>query len=155
MLILIAGIGLSNLNAQSLVLKAVDGTENAKQLAILKKISFSNSNLLVDYKNGSTDTYSLSNVRKVYFKSATTATEIPILSENTAKLTVYPNPVRDVLYLQNAPEGNFTAYIYRMDVVLMTAIEVSAGSKSINVAHLSGGLYLLKINNQTCKFIKL
>jgi hypothetical protein len=45
--------------------------------------------------------------------------------------------------------------IYRMNGVLVLSTQVSSISKSLNVSYLSGGLYLLKVNDQTFKFIKL
>ena len=70
-------------------------------------------------------------------------------------MKIYPNPVKDVIHLVNAPDTEFTASIYRMNGVLVLSTRINSTSKSINVSYLPGGLYLLMVNDQTFKFIKL
>ena len=154
MFVFLTGFGANQLHAQSLIIKTKAGTENYKQLSSLKSISFSNDNLQLNFAGGSVDSYSLSTVGKLYFNPVLTDTRNS-LTNTEEQLLIYPNPVQDILYLQNAPEGNFTVLIYRMDVVLAYSMPVLAGNKSIDVSHLASGLYVLKVNNQTCKFIKL
>jgi len=70
-------------------------------------------------------------------------------------MKVYPNPVSDVIYIQNAPETAFSVSIYRINGVLVLTTKVSSGNKSIDVSYLPNGLYLLNVNNRTFKFVKL
>jgi len=140
--------------AQSLVFKTKDGIVTTKPLGTLKKFTFSGNSLLVNYLSGPVETYSLDNISKLSFKSAVTGVDNLSLTGNGI-MKVYPNPVSDVIYIQNAPETAFTVSIYRMNGVLILTTKISSGSKSIDVSYLPSGLYLLNVNNRTFKFVKL
>jgi hypothetical protein len=144
----------AGVQAQNLVMKTKDGTILTKQLGTVKRITFSNNSMLVNYLGSPVETYSLSNISKLSFKSTITGVDQPSLS-STRIISIYPNPAKDVIYLVNTPDNAFTVSIYRMNGVLVLSTPVSSTSKSINVNYLSGGLYLLKVNEQTFKFIKL
>lgn len=142
------------LQAQDLYLKTKDGTTTIKSLETIKRFAFSNNNLLLNYLSGPVESYSLSNISKLSFKSTVTGVDELSIS-GTLSLKVYPNPVEDVIYLQNAPEIPFKISIYRISGSLVYTTELSSGSKSINVGYLSSGLYLLNVNGLTFKFVKL
>jgi len=149
-LLLAAALGIQ---AQSLLLKAKDGTVTTKELGTVKRFTFSNNNLLVNYLSGPVETYALTNISKLSFKLPPTGTNQLNLS-GTETIKIYPNPASDVIYIQNAPKTDFTVSIYRINGVVLNSTVMNAGSKTIDVSYLPGGLYLLRINNQAIKFIK-
>ena len=153
LLIFILLAGLIGVQAQSLILTTKDGVIT-RQLSTLKRFTFSNSSLLVNYLSGPVETYSLDNISKLNFKSVVTGVDNLSLT-GAGVMKVYPNPVSDVVYIQNAPETDFTVSIYRMNGVLVLTTKLSSGTKSIDVSYLSSGLYLLNVNSRTFKFVKL
>ena len=153
LLIFILFVGLIGVEAQSLILTTKDGVIT-RQLSTLKRFTFSNNNLLMNYLSGPVETYSLDNISKLTFKSVVTGVDNLSLT-GTGVMKVYPNPVSDVIYIQNAPETDFTVSIYRMNGVLVLTTKLSSGTKSIDVSYLSSGLYLLNVNSRTFKFVKL
>lgn len=154
-LILVAGMNALDADAQNLVIKTNDGKETAKPLTSLKNMTFPNGNLLLTYASGSTDSYSLTDISKLFFGDAITGIDEQQGSEGAEKLSVYPNPANDVINLKNAPDGTSTVKIYRMEGVMVLNKEISAGSLSIDVSNLAKGFYLLTLNGQAFKFIKL
>jgi hypothetical protein len=128
--------------SQNLYIKANDGSVTAKTLSTLERFTFSNNNLLINYLSGPVETYSLSNISKLSFKSAVTGVDELSLS-GTITMKVYPNPVSDVIYIQNAPETDYQLSIYRMTGSLILNTQMSSGDKSIDV------------NGRTFKFVKL
>lgn len=145
---------LITVSAQSLYIKAKDGSITTKSLATLERFTFSNNNLLINYLSGPVETYSLSNISKLSFKSAVTGVDelaLPV----TLTMKVYPNPVSDVIYIQNAPETSYQLSIYRITGSLVLTNKMSSGDKSIDVSFLQSGLYLLNVNGVTFKFVKL
>jgi hypothetical protein len=66
------------------------------------------------------------------------------------KLTVYPNPAKEGLYLKNA-EGQ--AYLIT-DIAGRVLLQGSMKGRSIDVGMLNSGLYLLRIGTETVKFVK-
>ncbi|MDO9255477.1 MAG: T9SS type A sorting domain-containing protein [Bacteroidales bacterium] len=155
LLILVAGMNSLEADAQNLVIKTIDGKEAAKPLSTLKNMTFPGGKLLLTYTSGSTDSYSLTNISKLFFGDAITGIDDQPLSETAGELSVYPNPAENVINLKNAPEGISTVKIYRMEGVMVLNKEVSAGSLSIDVSNLAKGFYLLTLNGQAFKFIKL
>jgi len=153
LLIFLLLAGSIGIQAQSLILTTKDGVIN-RPLTTLKKFTFSNNSLLVNYLSGPVETYSLDNISKLTFKSVVTGVDqLSLTGAGTMK--VYPNPVSDVVHIQNAPETDFTVSIYRMNGVLVLTTRLSSGTKSIDVSYLSSGLYLLNVNSRTFKFVKL
>jgi hypothetical protein len=148
-LALIVGI-----QAQNLVLKAKNGTITTKELGSVKRITFSNNNLLVNYLSGPVETYPLTSLSVLSFKSTVTRIDQFSLSGKRI-MKIYPNPVKDVIHLVNAPDTDFMVSIYRTNGVLALSTQFNSTSKSINISDLPNGLYLLKVNDQTFKFIKL
>jgi hypothetical protein len=66
------------------------------------------------------------------------------------KLTVYPNPAKEALYLKNA-EGQ--AYLIT-DIAGRVLLQGSMKGRTIDVGMLNSGLYLLRIGTETVKFVK-
>jgi len=154
LLIVIFLAGVIGVQAQSMVLKTKDGIITTKSLGTLKKFTFSNNSLMLNYLSGPIETYSLDNISKLTFKSVVTGVDNLSLT-GAGVMKVYPNPVSDIVYIQNAPETDFTVSIYRMNGVLVLTAKLSSGTKSIDVSYLSSGLYLLNVNSRTFKFVKL
>jgi hypothetical protein len=77
------------------------------------------------------------------------------LREGSTKMYVYPNPANNLITIQNAPEGTLITKIYRMDGMQVFNEIVSPGNLSIDVSSFAKGFYLLTVNVQTFKFIKL
>jgi hypothetical protein len=151
--LLITGIGISGLKAQSLVITMKNGTEYFRGLSSLQNFTFSDGNLLLKYYSGSTESYGLLTIHKLYFSSLSTGIENAEL--NGKIISFYPNPVEQLIYLKNIPEGTSPVFIYRIDGVLIQYTQVISGGNPIDVSHLVKGFYFLKIKNQTFKFIKL
>jgi hypothetical protein len=146
-------IGVSEVNAQNLTIRLNDGTESSDLLSTIQKLSFSDGNLVLAYKSGSSEIYGLSTVQKLYFDNQTFIAEYT--SNGVSRITVYPNPVDNVITLQNIPEGNTQVLIYSIDGELLVKTQISSDKESIDVANLQSGFYLLIANDQAVKFMKL
>lgn len=144
----------ATVRSQSLYIKTKDGAVSSKLLSTLGRFTFSNNNLLINYLSGPVETYSLSNISKLSFKSAVTGVD-ELSLQGTITMKVYPNPVSDVIYIQNAPETSYQLSIYRITGSLVLTNKMSSGDKSIDVSFLQSGLYLLNVNGRTFKFVKL
>jgi hypothetical protein len=146
-------IGVSEVNAQHLTVQMKDGTENSDLLSTIQKLSFSDGNLVLAYKSGSSESNDLAAIQKLYFDNQTSVTESA--SNEDSKITIYPNPVGDVIRLMNLPNGTTPVFIYGVDSRLLLKVQASSGKESIDVSDLQSGLYLLIADGQAVKFIKL
>ncbi len=83
--------------------------------------------------------------------SATTAVE-NIEIQNLQNLQIYPNPVKDKLFIQSETG------ISKFEIYDITGKQMLTGNmaniKSINISALPTGIYVLKIGNYSGKFVK-
>jgi len=155
--ILIVEAGTFGINAQSIVVKMKDGTENFRNLGSLQNFTFSNNNLLLKFTNGTTEMFSLFTVSKLYFSSTTVnavSLENIVSDKDYQVLSAYPNPTDNIIYIQNLPKNIEEITIYRMDGLLVLHAQISSTNPSVSVSNLRSGLYFIKVNNQVLKFIK-
>jgi hypothetical protein len=164
----------ANIQSQVIVVKTCNGERNVRELNLLQKFSFLNGNLLLTLKDNSTDSYNLTDINKLYFRSDAsliyndtvafdgdtienifTISPILINGKTAGRVYVFPNPARSVIQLENLPSGKSPISILRIEGALVLNTVVSSESNTINISNLRKGLYILKINSQALKFIKL
>lgn len=139
--------------AQSIVVQTRDGSETSELLSSVEKFGFSGDNLIVLIKGGNADTYGVSGLSKIYFTGIPQATGITTVTSGE-RLAVCPNPVQDELFVCNLPEGRFLVTILRPDGTLILQTWLSPGL-SLSTGSLPAGLYILTVNGQVLKFIRL
>ena len=124
-----------------------DGTSTSYTMSSNAKIYCSDTQLFLD-SNGETVTYNLSDLRKAYFSVLD-----EIVETENQQLSIYPNPVKEILRITNIPD-NHSVTIYSIDGKAVKKIEVSE-SAEINVSDLKSGLYIIGVGNEFSKFIKM
>jgi len=97
----------------------------------------------------------------VDFTGTQNTTGIEQLTIDNGQLTIYPNPTSGQLIIAaplSPPEGGKqpTIEIYDVvgQVVFMSPLSALSPETTIDVSHLSNGLYFLKVNGKTIKVIK-
>ncbi|SFZ93604.1 Por secretion system C-terminal sorting domain-containing protein [Flaviramulus basaltis] len=66
---------------------------------------------------------------------------------------IFPNPTSDNIDINGLKE-NIPASIYNIKGQLITIKQVNSNSNTINISGLADGIYILKIKNDTFKFVK-
>jgi hypothetical protein len=146
------GNGVAPLWSQNnMTLYFIKGAEKSTVLSSLSKITFSGTNMVMNYSNGSVDAIDLLSVRKIGF-----AILNGVESQKTTGdlLMAYPSPAVAQLSLVNIPFGARFAILFRLDGTVISKIQLSSSSQDIDVRSLPSGFYLLRINNSTVKFAK-
>jgi hypothetical protein len=77
------------------------------------------------------------------------ATENPTANQ----FSVYPNPVKDILYLRKENNDAIEIAIYNLSGIRLKSVKVI--NNQIEVGDLNSGCYILKSENKICKFVKL
>jgi len=158
--LLLLGLGLTGLQAQTIYVKETSGTATAYPLSNIRKLDFAPGNITVHKTVGTSDIYALSGIRYLNFQDLTTTVAMVEKLEGTIQL--YPNPVVDVLNIQQPSEGNQVCIIEILSIdgrlVYKEKQTPYKNATQINVSALPQGIYLCKINNgittATTKFIK-
>ena len=79
-------------------------------------------------------------------------TSTPQQSALNSQLSVYPNPCRDIIYLEGCEIGE-TINIYNIKGQIVMTQNITSNT-SLSIAHLSPGVYIIKSNNKITKLIK-
>ena len=90
--VLLLGLGLTGLQAQTMYVKESSGTQTAYTLSNIQKMSFSSGYLTVTKTDNSSGVFALSDLRYLNFSDITTDLQED-LSVKSQQLKVYPNPV--------------------------------------------------------------
>lgn len=88
---------------------------------------------------------------KIYF--STDYNEVSTI-EKVENLVLYPNPVTDLLYIQTEQKITTPVEIYNLQGGLIQSVEAVSINSGIDVSALNSGVYLLRIEQQTYKFVK-
>ena len=139
---------------KTLVVKLKNGTENEQSLSNVQKITFNTGSMSIILKNGQTSPISLSDIQKILF-STKTETRIEDIANNDviSLISIYPNPVQDVLYVEGVEE-NTEIRIFNVKGVLFQTTIAKEKVVQLNVSMLQQGMYILQAGNQAIKFIK-
>ena len=88
-----------------------------------------------------------------YVMMSTLSTEENILKSN---FSIYPNPVKDVLYVENTNGNIEIIQLYNTYGQLIKTIKFSTfeGTQKLNLSDLSSGLYIIRTQNSSIKFLK-
>ena len=140
-------------NAQStsicLIVTSIDGTEQTFQLTEESQLYFENGDkLVIKYDDRTAETFELSQIRKLVCSDVTGTTE-----SATSQLQILPNPTHNSFIIRNMAEASL-ARIYSLDGRLVKAFQATEGS-IVDMSDMSEGMYLLNINGQTLKLMKL
>lgn len=68
-----------------------------------------------------------------------------ISDETTSKANIYPNPTKDYLVIENCSNSEINLYNISGQSIINT--KISTSQSTIDVSHLSEGIYFLKVTN--------
>jgi hypothetical protein len=158
--VLLLGLGLTGLKAQTMYVKESSGTKTAYTLSNIQKMSFSSGNLTVTKTDNSSGVYALSDLRYLNFSDISTGLQED-LSVQSQMLKVYPNPVGDILNINltgmSETEGTLSILNFEGKTVLSRQVN-NEGVLSLDISSLPTGIYLCRYSNaseiKTVKIIK-
>lgn len=139
--------------SQSIVIELNDGTKINELISLVQTFSYENGNLLFKQKNSNIDSYDLKSIRKITFGDLTPVSGIS--SINSSSLSVYPNPVQDLLRIETLKDEKTRVTIFKLDGTIIRKQVLISGNNIIDVSNLKNGFYLIRVNESTTKFIKL
>ena len=149
--VLLLGLGLTGLQAQTMYVKESSGTQTAYPLSNIQKMSFSSGNLTVTKTDNSSGVFALSDLRYLNFSDITTDLQ-EALSVKSQQLKVYPNPVGDILNINltgmSETEGTLSILNFEGKTVLSRQVNNEV-VLSLDISHLPTGIYLCRYSNAT------
>lgn len=158
--VLLLGLGLTGLQAQTMYVKEKSGTRTAYALSSVRKLTFSGGNATVQKTNNSTGVYAISGLRYLNFTDLSVGIAEPLMPLSNSNLITYPNPVKDVLNIDlTGVIGKGTISILTLEGKEIQTQNINGSSLvTLNLNHLSQGIYLCRYSTaaeiKTVKIIK-
>lgn len=149
--LILLSISYLKLSAQSMVVETTNGDLIAENLVSIQNLKFPNRIMVLRKSDSSTRSFSLLTIKKLYFSPESVNS---VESTAIQKIAVYPNPSVDFIRIENAPVQETNVSIYSVNGTKVLQKMISSADNEINVSRLQAGLYFIKMNAQTIKFIK-
>lgn len=148
--------GFIHVKAESVVLFHPFDSEVLPQsvnIAEVKRIAFDTESFsVIDKALQPTATFAYADVKKISFNLDSS---VKTLTQGDSKVKVTPNPVHDYLCVSGATDSyGKDLNVYAMTGNLVVSVPAWNG-EPVNVADLPQGIYFVRINSITIKFIKL
>jgi len=143
-----------NLNAQTMYVRPIIGTQSSYPVSNIQKLTFSNGNLLLTNLTGANGIFPLSENRYINFTNLNLGSNIQELVKNS--FYVYPNPTATILNIVN---DDVTQIISHLEIISLEGrVLLKQITSQVDVASLPRGTYFCRINSnektQTIKFLK-
>ncbi|MCU0441727.1 MAG: T9SS type A sorting domain-containing protein [Bacteroidia bacterium] len=150
-------IALTTVQAQTLYVKEKSNTQTPFNLNAIRKITFASGNAIIQNTSNQTSSYALNNLRYWSVDDLFIGLTETTSSATLFNLSTYPNPVTNILNIELSHKG--TVDILSIDGKLIeTRTFNTNGLHTIDLSHLSTGLYLCTFSNyqesKVVKFIK-
>jgi hypothetical protein len=148
--IILLGLGLTGLHAQTMHVKESSGTQTAYTLSNVRKMTFSGGNATVQKTDNSTGVYALSELKYLSFEDFTTGLEEQTELDNN-NLIIYPNPVTDVLTIEltGVATGGIISILTLEGKLLQAQKTDGANTVTLNLSQLPQGIYLCRYASTT------
>jgi len=136
---------------RNLVVKFKNGTSNALSVRNIKKINFAASMMNINVFEGTNSVYASSDIQKLYFESATGVQSV----HDDGNMFLYPNPTKGLAYFKGLTEELVTVRLFNTSGVQVFAGKINSSVQSLDISFLPRGIYLINMNNQLAKLMKL
>jgi hypothetical protein len=149
--VLLLGLGLTGLQAQTMYVKESIGTQTVYTLSNIRKMTFTGGNATVQKTDNTNGVYALSGLRYLNFTDLATGIYEP-LQVQEQMLNAYPNPVSNVLSIElsGATQGVGMLSILNFEgkTVLIQQV-LQPGLLTIDISHMPQGIYLCQYRSAT------
>jgi len=150
--VLLSVIGLTGLQAQTMYVKEMSGTQTSFPLSNIRKMTFSKENITVQKTDNTIGAFALNELKFISFKNIVSAFDEQHLKEANPNLISYPNPVTELLNIDLTGKDYEDGMISILTIegkVVQKLHELKSDIVTLNLSHLPEGIYLCRYNNQT------
>lgn len=135
-----------------LLIRFKDGSSQQIGLKTIKNVSFPSTNMRVSQTDRTYLLYSNSSVQSMCF--VTIVDDIPAVSQIPSGF-VYPNPTKGIINFTGLSDKFVALKLYNIDGMQVFCAKINSSVQSVNIDFLPRGIYLINVNGQQSKLIKL
>jgi hypothetical protein len=148
-------VGTMQAQTTGLLVHSGGGEPRSFALSSIDKITFSESSLIVSSTNGTSSDIALSTISQLTFAEIVNSA---IISPEVSELTLYPNPVRNELFVKSDTEIESIVVFGLAGNVLLRS-NVQSSTTNLSLGFLPTGTYLIQVKRADAvsiqKIIKL
>ncbi len=144
--------GAAILQAQTLLIKQDNDTGKRYELDNIQKLTFSEGNLTINKTDNTNYAFDISTISYLSFADMSTDIDSPDNYANNVRMQVFPNPFSDELNVDLKAIDNPSGTVSIISLVGKVLINKRIDCKdniTINLSHLSKGIYLCRYNSDT------
>ena len=136
----------------SLIVQPLSGDEQAQALSTIGYVKVTSDSLFIySHSDMLLGKNAIKDIRSIRYGEPAETTSIDNVNVSTCR--IYPNPTQDMLIIDGSNADK--ALIFDLNGHLLQTTSLYGEKATINVTALPKGEYLLLLNTQTFKFIKL
>ena len=146
-------LGLGHVSAKVMQIHFNEGQPLSEtELSLIDKITFTETGFSLQLTDNATESYGYGKVEKITFSDFSSIAKIG--TESNLQLLISPNPVDDIIRIIGYDSTEpVQLSIYSLDGEEVMRVDNWQG-EPIDASLLSAGIYILRINTTTIKFIK-
>ena len=148
--VLLLGLGLTGLKAQTMYVKENSGTQTPYTLSDVQTMTFSEGNAIIQKTDNTTNYYYyLSELRYLNFIDLTVGIPEQLIPLGHSQFIAYPNPVNDVLNIDlKGGESQGKISILSLEGKLLKAQKTDGSNTvTLNLSQLPQGIYLCQFTS--------
>lgn len=120
-------------------------TEQSFSLSLLSKLTFSNGSLILTMGDGTTSSFTLTDLNLMFFSNQATGIQS---AQTSSKLAILNNGVLTI-----STESGAKISLFQTNGALVRTLTTTDNETEINIGSLPKGIYLLKINDKVQKIL--
>ena len=135
-----------------MVIELKNGTIIEREIGALSRLVVENKDLSLVFKNSATENYSPADILKISFENVNLPSNLE--DEISDKITVATTSDNSELIISNVSEANKEITIYALNGITVSKTLLNKGETRIDISSMVSGLYVVKIDGFTTKFLK-
>ncbi len=139
------------LRAQSIVVETTNSDSTVINLTSIRSIKFSNHMMVFNKTDNTKSSVNLFLAQKAYFSEEHVS---GIINSSISDISIYPNPVTEYFLINDLSLSQTDLFVYSLSGQKVLQTTVSSVNNYVDVSQLDAGMYIIKMNSQTLKFIK-
>jgi len=150
---LLFGVMVTQGYAQSYSLNIIKWSSGGSSVEVssIDKITFTDNDLVMKYYTDNSESLDMLSIRKITFTNNPSGSIDIIGKEKEISISLNAS---NTLRLNNLPAGEQNIEIYSITGVLVQNTAINSDSPILDTNLLNKGVYILKVNNQTIKFVR-
>ena len=135
-----------------MIIEMKNGTKIEREITNVSRLAIDNNDLSLVFLSSAAETYNPADIEKIYFENV--GTPLGLNEESLQSPVINAASNGKSLHITGIICDNTPLYIYALNGSCVASEILNSGYNNVDISDLAQGLYIVKINDFTTKFIK-